>query len=158
LFRIASVLFLFSIYESSAQTLINIDFGAGAISGKAGFAATGQSTNDFWNRYRHYEPKFVPGMPLVADGHLDELKYADGTPSKAAIAVTNAPGVWGNASGDPMFDSYIFAPNGSNITVRVSGLEPGRYHFYLYGHADADVSAEQNSSFSLSDGTNHFGP
>jgi hypothetical protein len=38
-----------------------------------------------------------------------------------SIAVTNAPGVWGNATGDPMYDSYIYAPNGSNITVTVHG-------------------------------------
>src|ERR1041384_5947334 len=95
LFSFGIALCLSAISEVTAQTLINVDFGAGATSGKTGFAATGQGTNDFWTRYRHYEPKFVPGMPLVPDGHLDALKYADGSPSKATIAVTNAPGVWG---------------------------------------------------------------
>src|SRR3954470_5456687 len=142
----------------NAQSLINIDFGAGAVSSKNGFAATGQNTNDFWNRYRHYEPKFLPGMPLVANGRLDNLKYSDGASSTVSIALTNAPGVWGNATGDPMFDSYIFAPNGSNIVAAISGLEPGRYHFFLYGHADADVSAEQNSAFTIRSGTNTLGP
>ncbi|HWH72227.1 MAG TPA: hypothetical protein VNT26_22885, partial [Candidatus Sulfotelmatobacter sp.] len=63
-----------------------------------------------------------------------------------------------NSSGDPMYDSYIFAQNGSNLTVTVSGLPPGRYQFYLYGHADADVSGEQNSVFTLQTGTNTLGP
>ena len=142
----------------SAQTLINVDFGVGTASPKTGFAATGMSTNDVWNLYRHYQPKFVPGMALVADGRLDNLKLADGSASTVSIVVSNAPGVWGNSSGDPMYDTYLFAQNGSNITVTVSGLTPGRYHFYLYGHADADVTGEQNSVFALKAGTNAFGP
>ncbi|MEO6336986.1 MAG: type II secretion system protein [Verrucomicrobiota bacterium] len=141
-----------------AQTLLNVDFGVGEKSAKTGFAATGQATNDFWNLYHHYAPKFVPGMPLVADGMLENLKLADGSDSKISMAVTNAPNVWGNASGDAMFDTFIFAQNSSNLTATVSGLEPGRYHFYLYGHADADVTGEQNSVFTLRTGTNTFGP
>ena len=153
------VLFVFtSSLSIEAQTLINIDFGAGPISSKSGFAATGQSTNDFWNRYHHYAPKFTPGMPLVENGMMAALKFADGTPSSASIALTNAPGVWGNATGDPMVDSYIYAPNGSNILVRLTGLEAGRYHFFFYGHAAPDVSPEQNTAFTLRTGTNKFGP
>jgi hypothetical protein len=142
----------------TAQTLLNIDFGVGPASTKTGFAATGQSTNDYWNLYRHYDPKFVPGTPLVSNGVLGGLKLADGTPTQVRLSVTNAPGVWGNASGDPMYDTYIFSQNGSNILVTLVGLEPGRYHFYLYGHADPDVTGEQNSRFTLHSGTNHFGP
>ncbi len=141
-----------------AQTLINVNFGVGSSSHKTGFAATGQATNDYWNLYRHYDPKYAPGMPLVADGIMDHLKYADGTVSKVSISVSNAPGVWGNATGDSMYDTYIFSQNGSNITVVLNQLEPGRYHFYLYGHADADVAGEQNSVFTLRTGTNTFGP
>ncbi|MBI4026254.1 MAG: hypothetical protein HY360_14805 [Verrucomicrobia bacterium] len=141
-----------------AQTLINVDFGAGTNSSKIGFAATGMRTNDFWNLYRHYDPKYAPGAPLVSHGLLQNLKLADGVHSRAFLAVSNAPGVWGNATGDPMYDSYIFPLNGSNITITVSKLDPGRYHFYLYGHADPDVTAEQNSVFTLTSGTNAFGP
>jgi type II secretory pathway pseudopilin PulG len=144
--------------STPAQTLLNVDFGVGKTSAKTGFAATGQATNDFWNHYHHYAPKFTPGMPLVAAGRLDNLKLADGSDSRVSIAVANAPGVWGNASGDPMFDTFIFAQNGSNLIATVTGLEPGRYHFYLYGHADPDVTGEQNSVFTLRSGTNAFGP
>jgi type II secretory pathway pseudopilin PulG len=143
---------------ATAQSLINIDCGVGRVSAKTGFAATGQATNDFWNLYRHYAPKFLPGMPLVADSRLDNLKFADGSDSRVSLAVANAPGVWGNASGDPMFDTFIFSQNGSNITATLTGLEPGRYHFYLYGHADPDVTGEQNSVFTLRSGTNTVGP
>ena len=141
-----------------AQTLLNIDFGVGTQSTKTGFAATGQATNDFWNLYRHYEPKFLPGTKLVMNGELKNLKLSDGSDTRISLAVTNAPGVWGNASGDAMFDTFIFAQNGSNITVAVHGLEAGRYHLYLYGHADPDVTGEQNSLFALRSGTNELGP
>ena len=97
-------------------------------------------------------------MPLVADGQLDKLRLADGAESGVSIAVQNAPGVWGNSSGDPMYDTFIFAQNGSNLTATVTGLAPGRYHFYLYGHADPDVTGEQNSVFTLQAGTNTLGP
>jgi len=142
----------------SAQTLLNVDFGVGSRSLKTGFAATGQSTNDFWNLYRHYDPKFLPGAILVPDGLLKDLKMADGTETRVSVAVNNAPGVWGNSTGDAMYDGYIFANNGSNITVTVQNLEGGRYHFYLYGHADSDVTGEQNSVFSIHSGTNSYGP
>ncbi len=149
---------LFLAPTTPAQTLLNVDFGVGEKSAKTGFAATGQATNDFWNLYHHYAPKFTPGMPLVADGRLDNLKLADRSDSHVSLAVMNAPGVWGNASGDAMFDTFIFAQNGSNLTATISGLEPGRYHFYLYGHADADVTGEQNPVFTLRAGTNTLGP
>lgn len=63
---------------SSAQTLINIDFGAGRASPKTGGAGAVQTTNDYWNLYRHYDPKYTAGMPLVADGRLENLRLADG--------------------------------------------------------------------------------
>ena len=50
----------------------------GSRSAKTGFAATGQGTNDYWNLYRHYDPKFVPGTALVANGLMENLKLADG--------------------------------------------------------------------------------
>ena len=142
----------------SGQTLLNIDFGVGTGNVKTGFAATGLHTNDYWNSYGHYEPKFVPGMALVPNGKLDKLKFADGTASGASVSVANAPGVWGNSSGDPMYDTYMFAQNGSNIVVTLRGLPAGRYHFYMYGHADPDVTGEQNSVFMLKSGTNALGP
>ena len=150
--------FFLPITPLRAQTLFNVDFGVTAGSVKVGFAASGMSTNDYWNLYQHYEPKFIPGMPLVPNGRLEKLRLADGTESPVSISVTNAPGVWGNSSGDPMYDTYMFAQDGSNITVTVNGLTPGRYHFYLYGHADADVTGEQNSVFTLTTGTNVLGP
>ncbi len=160
---LAVFLLTFLTFTAPAQVLLNVDFGVGTASAKTGFAATGQGTNDHWNLYRHYSPKYLPGMALVADGLLENLKLADASATKVSLAVSNAPGVWGNATGDPMYDGYIFPLNGSNLTVTVRNLDPGNYHFFLYGHADADVTGEQNSVFTLTSGaltsgTNTFGP
>src|SRR5436190_8219831 len=106
--------------DSRAQTLINVDFGVGSKSAKTGFAGTGQSTNDVWNLFRYYDPRYTPGMPLVYFGEMKNLKLADGNPTDVAISVTNASGVWGNATGDSMYDTYMFAQNGSNIVLRIS--------------------------------------
>ncbi|NBU08813.1 MAG: hypothetical protein EBS84_07345 [Proteobacteria bacterium] len=135
-----------------------MDFGVGAASAKSGFAATGLATNDFWNLHAHYNPRFTPGQPQVPNHTTERLKFADRSESPVSIAVQNAPGVWGNASGDAMFDSFLFAQNGSNLVVTVRALEAGRYHFYLYGHAEPDATAEQNSVFVLRSGTNTLGP
>jgi competence protein ComGC len=141
-----------------AQSLLNIEFGAGSHSLKTGFAATGQTTNDFWNLFRLYDPKYTPGMAMLYNGRLPALKLADGTATDVSIDVTNAPGVWGNSTGDPMYDSYVFAPDGSNIVVTLSQLEPGRYNIYLYGHADADASGEQTSVFKIHSAGTNYGP
>lgn len=148
----------FAAASVEAQVLLNVDFGPGAASAKVGFAATGQQTNDFWNAYGHYHPKFQPGLQPVPDGRAEGLRYADASSSEITLAVRNAPGVWGNATGDPMLDSYMFAPNGSNLVVTLAGLGAGRYHFYLYGWAAADVAGEQTSRFILRSGTNVLGP
>jgi prepilin-type processing-associated H-X9-DG protein len=141
-----------------AQCLINIDFGVGSRSAKSGFAATGVGTNDYWNLFRLYDPKYTPGARLVYGGRLADLKQADGAAAGVSIYVTNAPGVWGNATGDAMYDSYLFAPNGSNITATISMLEPGRYNFFLYGHADPDAGGEQNSLFRIRSAGTNYGP
>ncbi|MBI5387820.1 MAG: hypothetical protein HZA90_24425 [Verrucomicrobia bacterium] len=156
--RSLAAIVLLVAFAAKAQTLLNLDFGVGTASAKSGLAATGMTTNDFWNLYAHYSPRLTPGMTPVPDGRRDGLKLSDGTPMSVSVSVSNAPGVWGNTSGDPMFDTYLFAPNGSNITVAISGLEAGRYHFYLYSHADADVTGPQASVFTLRIGTNVFGP
>ena len=37
-------------------------------------------------------------------------------------------------------------------------MEPGRYNFYLYGHADPDASGEQTSLFKIHSGGTNYGP
>ncbi|MCL4176553.1 MAG: hypothetical protein KJ072_02245 [Verrucomicrobia bacterium] len=144
--------------EPVAQTLLNVDFGGDETRAKTGLAATGLRTNDYWNVYSHYQPRYLPGMAPAPDGRLTELKWADGTKSGISVSVTNAPGVWGNATGDPMLDSYMFAPNGSNLVVAVRGLPTGRYQLFVYGWATADAGPEQLPMFSVRSGTNVLGP
>ena len=141
-----------------AQMLLNVDFGGDESRAKTGPAAAGLRTNDYWNVYSHYPPRYVPGMVPVPDGEKAGLRWADGAESGVAVSVTNAPGVWGNATGDAMLDGYMFAPNGSNILVTVRGLPSGRYQWFLYGWAMADAGPEQLPAFTLRSGTNVFGP
>ncbi len=136
-------------FATTAQSLINIDFGGTATTACVGVAGAGLATNDVWNAYSHYVPRFTPGMSPVPTGRREGLRFADGSPSRLTVAVTNAPGVWGNATGDPMFDSYLFAPDGTPLTVTLTGLDSGRYHFLVYAQAEADVAPEQNSVLSL---------
>lgn len=152
------LLLLLLLSPAHAQLLLNVDFGVGMASPKTGLAATGLGTNDFWNIYSHYNPRHLPGKPYQTNGFLDKLKLSDRTETAVSLGVTNAPGTWGNSSGDAMFDHFIFPHNGSNISLTLRGLEPGSYQFYLYGHADADSGPEQNSLFQLRSGTNVFGP
>src|SRR5881394_3045773 len=60
-----------------AQHLLNVDFGSGTNSAKVGFAATGQSTNDYWNLYSRDDGS--GGYRTV--GTVSNLKWADGTVS-----------------------------------------------------------------------------
>ncbi|PAW83640.1 MAG: hypothetical protein B9S33_13440, partial [Pedosphaera sp. Tous-C6FEB] len=152
------ILVLLHAAPATAQLLINVDFGVGLASPKTGLAATGLGTNDFWNVYSHYSPRHLPGKAYQTNGFLDKLKLSDRSESAVSLGVTNAPGTWGNSSGDAMFDHFIFPHNGSNISLTLRGLEPGSYQFYLYGHADADSGPEQNSLFQLRTGTNALGP
>ena len=111
---------LLGLAPAHAQVLLNVDFGVGAASTKTGFAATGLATNDFWNLHAHYNPRFTPGQPPVPNHTTSGLKFADKSDSPVSIAVQNAPGVWGNASGDPMFDSFIFAQDRKSTRLNSS--------------------------------------
>ncbi len=116
--------------------LININFGGGA---KTGGAAVVKTDTDYWNVY-YYPYQTYASMPNL-------LKY-NALPSGVSLELWNAPGVWGNQTGDPMFDSYIYPWNASPITVRLSNLPAGRYYLYLYGHGAAD---NQHGSFTVTD-------
>ncbi len=116
--------------------LLNVNFGG--TTHKIGPAAVGKDTADYWNRY-HYARS--------ADSTLTNLQYADQTASSVSVRVQNAPGEWGNSSGDPMFDSYIYNyPSNGNITVTIQNLPTGAYDIYVYGHGAAD---SQNASYTL---------
>ncbi len=124
--------------------MLNVDF-ANRYVPRVGPAAVGLKTNDVWNAY-------VFGWR--AFGSLRNLLWSDGTVSGIHLAVENAPGEWGNTHPDPMFSTYIYPHDGGNISVTVSGMPPGVYELYLYGHGAVDKEAKnphcQNSVYSIS--------
>jgi hypothetical protein len=118
-----AVVFLASAMTSSAGTLIDVAFTSALVTSKTGFAATGVTTNDFWNTYN------------LSTGNLTNLKFVDGTPSGTSLTVLNANYATGNGASDPMYGVYLYHfPENGNVTVTVANLMPGAYDFYLYGH------------------------
>ena len=64
---------------------------------KLGFAAVGVSQNDFWNTY------------VFKTGTMSNLKFVDGTVSRAGLTVANEYGAANNTASDPMYASYIYS-------------------------------------------------
>src|SRR5436190_21591544 len=83
-----------------AQHLLNVDFGSGTNSAKVGFAATGQSTNDYWNLYSRDDGS--GGYRTV--GTVSKLKWGDGAGSAVGLTGTNSPGGWQNGAADPRYN------------------------------------------------------
>ncbi len=112
-------------------------------------AAAGQAggyTNDYWNTYY---------APWALSGSLSNLKWADGTNSGVLLTVTNAPGVWGNSTGDTMMDTYIYPWNGNNVTVTLHYLPAGQYDLYIYGAYG--YTDETNGVYSLTSAGEDYG-
>jgi hypothetical protein len=98
-------------------------------SAKTGFAATGLSSNDFWNFYTRDDGQ--GGYRTF--GALSNLLTADNQTTSVGLTIANAPGAWGVGSTDPMYDTYLYPFNGGNVTVTVTNLPVGQYDFYVYG-------------------------
>jgi len=126
-------------YLLVSTRLLNVNFGANTTTG---FAAIGNTATDYWNLYQS------PGMILDS---ISNLKWSDSpnlANSGVTMTVANAPGIWGWASGDPMYDSCIFQnPGNGNITITITGLPVDTYSFYIYGHYG---TADGNGIFQLS--------
>lgn len=139
----AAVLMVTSAYSA----LMNIDFKGGETQSEAGFAATGLTTNDYWNEFAS------PGGNAGAMT-MTNLAWSDGiTPPLSSISVTvsNAPGIWSNSTGDFMYDVFIYPFNGGNIYVTLTNLPDNTYGFYLYGHSQL---AQDNTKFQITVGAN----
>ncbi len=131
------------LFAQTPATLIDVDFGAGSTTSEVGFAATGQTSSDFWNFYTRDDGQ----GGYLSFGSLANLKYADGNASGAGLTIANAPGCWGNGATDQMYSGYLYPAFGGNITVTLTNVSAGSYSFYIYGHGDADY---QNSTYQLS--------
>jgi len=121
--------------------LIDVAFTDVSATSKAGFAATGVTTNDFWNTYD------MNAVPLTF------LRYTDGTISGAGLTLANIVGVYPNGATDPMYGIYLFNDGGQMI-LTVNNLVAGLYNFYLYGHGDIDI---QSGNFQLTAGSQNYG-
>jgi hypothetical protein len=140
-------------FALKAQPLLNVDFGTGTTSPKLGFAATGRSSNDFWNLYSRDDGS--GGYRVF--GTVNNLKWSDGTASAVGLSITNAPGAWINGAADPMFSVYLYpATSGGIITLTVTNLPVGNYDFYLYGHGGPNAD-NQNSVFQVVSGNTDYG-
>jgi hypothetical protein len=134
---------------SAWADLLNVDFGADSrfpSRNKSGLAATGVSSNDYWNFYSADNPD---GSWKVR-GSLPHLKYANGANSKVGLRVYNASGAWAYGNSDPMMQNYIYSlgPGSEQTILQITGLPAGTYRFFLYG---------PDTSFTLSVGKNNYG-
>src|ERR1044071_4731443 len=133
-------------FHLGAQTapLLNVNFAA-YDRVKVGFAATGQTTNDFWNNYT---------APFQAFAGLSNLKLADGTVTAVGLTVQNGAGHTAFSHPDLMYQCCCYAQDLGDITLTVTNLPSGQYDFYVYGHA-GDSTA--NSIFQMLVGGVDFG-
>ena len=122
-------------------SVIDVAFTGASVTAKTGFAATGVTTNDFWNTY------------VASSVGLSVLKLMDGTVAGAQLTVDNATEEYSNGSSDPMYGAYLY-PYDGDITVTVDNLMGGLYDFYLYGHGNMD---NQNGIYDLVSGSQEYG-
>src|SRR5207237_7282396 len=153
LLKIGVVIVQLSFFDLALHAqFLNVDVGTGTNSAKMGFAATGQSANDYWNLYSRDDG--VGGYRIF--GAVSNLKWADGTVSAVGLTVTNAPGAWQNGAADPMYNVYLYPFNGGNITVTVTNLPAGTYDLFLYGHGGPGLDTA-NSVFRVVSGSKDYG-
>jgi hypothetical protein len=125
---------------STPAALIDVSF-----AGKTGYAATGISTNDFWNT-----DGLILVFPGYASGIFPNPKFVNGAASTAGINVGGVVGAYNNGASDPMYASYVYANEGDDLTVTITGLNMGVYDFFVYGHGDY---AAQNSTYQITGGS-----
>ena len=149
---------LLTVSSGISGSLLNVNFNAdknpydlGAV--KTGFAAIGQTTNDFWNVCSRDGADSSDFLSFVA---VSNLLTADGTLTTVGLTLANAPGAWDNGVADAMFNSYLYPFDGGNITLTITNLPAGTYDFYLYGHGNASQGGA-NGVYQLSSGTNNYG-
>jgi choice-of-anchor C domain-containing protein len=116
--------------------LLDVDFQGTNLnsSSKVGFAAIGNTANDFWNYYTRDDG--FGGWRTF--GFATNLLLADGTPTSIGMTIDNAPGAWGGASSDAMYKYYIYPLNGGNATITITNLPAGVYDVLPYS-ADGNL-------------------
>jgi hypothetical protein len=120
-----------------AAMLLNVDFTAHlnpAFGRKAGPAAAGHDSNDFWNVYS----RDVSSMfDWRSSGAVTNLLSSEHLSTGINLIVDNAGGAWPSGSADPMMNSYLYPGNG-NITITLQKVPTGVYDLYVYAHGQLD--------------------
>lgn len=135
------------------DTVLNLQLGADGSALKKGWAATGQSDEDFWNLYSRDDGRGgFKNLDTIAP-----LYWASGRTSSIIAEVRNAPGAWENGHLDPMFRVYLYPLSFDPVvTVALHHVPAGLYSLYLYGHGGPPP--EQNTEFQLASGEFQYGP
>ena len=132
-------------YLITSSRLLNLNFGA-LEGNKVGFAAIGQTTNDYWNAY-HF-----PGASAAA---ITNLKWSDTNNSGVGVTVLNGAGEWNTGVSDGMYWGYIYsASTPGTITITFTNIPNGTYDYYVYGHSPSDAD---NGTFTLTSGATNYG-
>lgn len=109
--------------QPGITNLLNINF-PGNTPDKIGFAAVGQTTNDFWNERAN-----------ATAGASTNLKLANTNTTATGVSLLGASGAWGFAViTDLMYQNYVYGASGANTLITLTNLASGTYDFYLYGH------------------------
>jgi hypothetical protein len=119
-----SILIIPVFLASAASLLINIDVGLDGRT-NVGFAAIGQSTNDFWNGIQ---------TPFQAFGVLSNVLAADGTVTAVGFTISNTAGLWGTGSSNSMYDSYDYNNQSGTGSAALLNVPSGTYDLLLYGY------------------------
>jgi hypothetical protein len=130
-------------YLIANTPLLNVQFGP-ALTNEVGFAAVGETTNDYWTWY------LEPGQTNVT---LTNLCWSDGTTNGVSLTVTNAPSQGTNPVTDEMYSAYIYK-SGANLGLTLSNVPTGIYDVFLYGHGPA---TNQNGIFQITTWGTNFG-
>ncbi len=114
--------------------LLDIDFqaaygGSETVSAKSGFAAIGQTADDFWNFYSRNDLNAPGGVR--SSGAATNLLLADRTATQIGLTVDNSPGAWASDSTDPMYAAYIY-PFVGDMTITITNLPDGLYDVVPY--------------------------
>jgi len=152
---VTSAVVTLTLYEPFGR-LIDVAFTGAAVTAKTGSAATGVTSDDFWNTYSVTNNLDNPDSFFGRYGYLQNMKFSDGTVSPAGLntVIWDYPVAGNNGASDAMYGQFLYPSFYGDMSFTVTNLAPGTYDFYLYGHGPAD---NINSVFHLTSGSVDYG-
>ena len=132
--------------QPAVSNVINLNLGDN-LPLKVGLAATGLSTNDFWNTYWDEDRNASYSMPHLAD--------ANAADTGAGVVIQNAQGAWNTGWPDDMYAGYTYPWDAGNTSLTFTNLPDGDCDVYLYAHTGGE---DDNAIFQLWSGDRDYGP